>query len=463
MQINQNIERKLFSTVAGKKVTVLGAARSGIAAVRLLKLKGADIFVSDAGTEEKLRDQTKKLRAIGAEYEIGTHSERVLDAEIIVLSPGVPSVIPLLEEARKRDIPVVSELEMASWFCRAPIIAITGTNGKTTTTTLIGKMLDDGKKENVVGGNIGNAFSEFADKLDENAVSVLEISSFQLDDINTFHPKISIVLNITPDHLDRYNNNFEKYIASKCRIFENQTKDDYLIYNYDDEQTREQVRRLASIHVHTMPFAVDRQFEEGAFVENGKLVTMLHGTRSEIIETTQIKIRGIHNLYNSMAATLAAEIIGIGGSSLEFTLKQFLGVEHRLEFVREINGVKYINDSKATNVDSVWYALQAYTEPLIVLIGGRDKGNDYSKLFDLVKKNVKAIVAIGESADKVYAEFHNIKKVIKTTSMSEAIESANKTAIAGDIILLSPACASFDWFQNYEHRGRIFKEIVNAL
>lgn len=463
MRVNQNIEPKLFFPIAGKKVSVLGAARSGIAAARLLKAKGANVFVSDAGTEEKLIDQIEMLRSMDADYEVGGHSERVLDAEIIVLSPGVPSMIPLLEEARNRDIPVVAELEMASWFCRAPIIAITGTNGKTTTTTLVGKMLDDGKKSNVVGGNTGNAFSAFADTLDENTVSVLEVSSFQLDDINTFHPAISLILNITSDHLDRYNNNFEMYTASKCRIFENQTEDDYLIYNYDDEQTCEQVRRLASKHVHTIPFSAYRQFDEGAFVEEGKLVTILNGKRSEIIGTAEIKIRGIHNLYNSMAATLAAEIAGIGVSSPGLTLKQFRGVEHRLEFVREHNGIKYINDSKATNVDSVWYALQAYTEPLIVLIGGRDKGNDYSKLFDLVKKNVKAIIAIGESADKVYDEFHNMKKVIKAASLSEAIESANETATAGDIVLLSPACASFDWFQNYEQRGRMFKEIVNNL
>jgi UDP-N-acetylmuramoylalanine--D-glutamate ligase len=292
---------------------------------------------------------------------------------------------------------------------------------------------------------------------------ILEVSSFQLDYCETFHPKVSIILNITPDHLDRYDQNFERYIASKCRVFENQKTDDYLIYNYDDLETNEQVRRFASMHVHTLPFGIERRFEEGAFEENGKLVTIINGIKTEILETSQIGIRGIHNRYNSMAAVLSAQVMGIETASISSTLKSFKGVEHRLEFVREINCVKYVNDSKATNVDSVWYALQAFDEPLIVLIGGRDKGNDYSKLQDLVAKHVKTIVAIGESAEKVYQEFHSIKKVIKASSMDEAVILASKLASAGDIVLLSPACASFDWFQNYEHRGQVFKQIVNKL
>ncbi|MDI6766566.1 MAG: UDP-N-acetylmuramoyl-L-alanine--D-glutamate ligase [Bacteroidota bacterium] len=447
----------------GKKISILGMARSGIAAAQLLQKMGANVFVSDNAREEQLGSPILNLKSFGIEYEAGRHSDRVLDADIIVISPGVSSNASIIKEAEKLDLKIVSEIEAASWFCKSPIIAVTGTNGKTTTTTLIGKMLNDAKIKHIVGGNIGNAFSGFVHELDESSIAVLEVSSFQLDFIETFHPRISIILNITPDHLDRYDNNFEKYIASKCRIFENQTKEDYLVYNFDDEQTCEQVRRFAGLHVHTLPFGIDRKFDEGAFVEGGNLVTSVGGKRNEIIEIDDIKIRGIHNLYNAIAAVLASQLMGVSSDSLEITLKTFKGVEHRLELVREINGVKFINDSKATNVESVWYALQAYKEPLIVLIGGRDKGNDYSKLFDLVKKNVKAIVAIGETAEKVYQEFSPMKKVIKALSMEEAVRKAADLAVSGDIVLLSPACASFDWFQNYEHRGQVFKEIVRVL
>ncbi len=449
--------------VSGKKISVIGAARSGAAAAQLLKTKGAKVFVSDSAPKEKLQSSISLLQSLGIEFETSGHTDRVLEADIIVISPGVPSNISIIEEAERCDIKVLSELEIASWFCQTPIIAVTGTNGKTTTTTLIGKMFDDAKRKNIVGGNIGTAFSSFVDSSNPMTVVILEVSSFQLDYCETFHPKVSIILNITPDHLDRYDQHFERYIASKCRVFENQKTDDYLIYNYDDLETNEQVRRFASMHVHTLPFGIKRRFEEGAFEENGKLVTILSGIKTEILETSQIGIRGIHNRYNSMAAVLSAQVMGIETASISSTLKSFKGVEHRLEFVREINCVKYVNDSKATNVDSVWYALQAFDEPLIVLIGGRDKGNDYSKLQDLVAKHVKTIVAIGESAEKVYQEFYSIKKVIKASSMDEAVILASKLASAGDIVLLSPACASFDWFQNYEHRGQVFKQIVNKL
>ena len=449
--------------VSGKKVTVLGAARSGVAVASLLKKKNADVFVSDSAPTEKLKSQIADLQALGIEFETGAHTKRVLDADLIVVSPGVPSNIQIVKEAEVKKIRIVSELELASWFSSSPIIAVTGTNGKTTTTTLIGEMMKGARIKNVVAGNIGTAFSSFIDSLDAQTIAVLEISSFQLDFCETFHPKVSIILNITPDHLDRYENNFDKYIASKCKIFINQTKDDYLIYNYDDEKTREQVNRLASARVRMLAYGVERKFDEGAFIENEKIVTIIAGKRTEIVETSLIGIRGIHNIYNSMAATLAAQVMGADLLSVGDTLKIFKGVEHRLEFVRELNGVKFINDSKATNVDSVWYALQAFDEPLVVLIGGRDKGNNYPKLYDLVKKNVKAIVAIGESAEKVYQDFHALKNCVKANSMEDAINIAVKLAGPGDVVLLSPACASFDWFQNYEHRGQVFKKLVNAL
>ena len=449
--------------VAGKHITVIGAARSGVAVAQLLKESGAIVFVSDSGAAEKLNTQIANLTSLEIEYEVGGHTDRVLESEMIVISPGVPSNIAVIQEAHRRGIPVLSELELASRFCPAPIIAVTGTNGKTTTTTLIGRMLHDAKKKHIVAGNIGTAFSSVVKELDERSVAVLEVSSFQLDNIETFHPNVSMILNITPDHLDRYDHSFENYSASKSRIFENQTKEDVLIYNNDDEATRERVQRDAVLRVRTLGFGVKQQFAEGAFVENNTLVTVIDGKHTPIIETDQISIRGRHNLYNAMAATLAAQSIGIGVPSIRATLKNFKGVEHRLEFVRDVNGVKYVNDSKATNVDSVWYALQSFTEPIVLLLGGRDKGNDYSKLDTLVARHVKAIVAIGESAEKVYGAFNGKKTVVKAGSMAEAIAQASVLAVSGDVVLLSPACASFDWFENYEHRGKIFKQIVNEL
>ncbi|MBI4548490.1 MAG: UDP-N-acetylmuramoyl-L-alanine--D-glutamate ligase [Ignavibacteriae bacterium] len=450
-------------TVVGKKVSILGAARSGLAAARLLEEKGASVFVSDSGSPEKLQSQISTLQSAGIEIETGKHSERVYNADMIVISPGVPSTAPVVQEAKRRGIRTVSELEIASWLCPCPIIAVTGSNGKTTTTMLIGRMLYDGRKKHIVAGNIGTAFSSVISELEEDSIAVLEVSSFQLDHIESFRPKVSIILNITPDHLDRYGGSFDLYIASKCKIFKNQTSEDYLIYDYDDWVTREHVNRFAVGNVHTIPFSVSNRFDEGAFVEDGKLITMLDGTKLEIIDIDQISIPGVHNLYNSMAATLAAQLMGVARPSFRATLKNFKGVEHRLETVRELRGVKYVNDSKATNIDSVWYALQAFKEPIVLLLGGRDKGNDYSRLYDLVQQHVRAIVAIGESADKVMREFSGKTKTVKASSIEEAVKAANAIAVHGDVVLLSPACASFDWFQDYEHRGTMFKEIVQSL
>jgi len=449
--------------VQGKHITVLGAARSGIAAAELLQNKGATVFVSDSGTAADLTPNLERLKSLAILFETGAHSEKVLTADSIVLSPGIPGSIPILRKAEERSIPVISEIEMASWFCPAPIIAVTGTNGKTTTTALLGRLFHDARKKHVVAGNIGNAFSGSVQELTKDSTAILEVSSFQLDFTVDFHPHVAVLLNITPDHLDRYDNSFDKYVASKSRIFEHQTNSDYLIYNWDDEGVRELVRIYASKHVRTLAFGIDQQFDEGAFVEDDKLVTIIGETRSEIVETDLITIPGKHNLYNAMAATLAAQLMAVPVPSIRATLKNFKGVEHRLEFVRELDGVKYINDSKATNVDSVWYALQAYAEPIVLLLGGRDEKNNYLRLFDLVEEHVKAIVAIGESADKVVSEFSGITKVTKAGSMEEAVKVARAQASTGDIVMLSPACKSFDWFKNYEHRGQVFKQIVNGL
>ncbi len=448
------------SQLRNSKITVIGAARSGVAAAKLLKSQGANVFVSDKESNENLKTQTANLKSLGIEFETGGHSDRVYDCSLMVISPGVPSNAPVVVEAQKRGIKVVSELETASWFCRAPIIAVTGSNGKTTTTTLIGRILGDVKKKHVVAGNIGTAFSSVVLDLVETDLAVLEVSSFQLDHIETFHPTVSVILNITPDHMDRYDNSMEKYAASKARIFMNQEPDDILIYDADDKWTAKSIHAAPSKKIL---FSIHRKWDEGAFIENKKLVTALHGNQTEIIATDEISIKGTHNLYNAMAATLVGELMGVSPVSIRATLRNFKGVEHRLEFVRELNGVGYYNDSKATNVDSVWYAVLAFKEPIVLLLGGRDKGNDYSKLLELVKKNVKAIIAIGESAGKVEKAFSRISKVVTATSMQEAVTLAKNLSQPSDVVLLSPACASFDWFENFEHRGRVFKELVNQL
>jgi UDP-N-acetylmuramoylalanine--D-glutamate ligase len=449
--------------VAGKKFSIIGAARSGIAAARLLRARGATVFVSDAAPEQNIRQAIAVLNAAGVAFECGGNTQRVLEADVIVLSPGVPGDIPIVGEAIARGLKVVSEVELASWFCTSPIVAVTGTNGKTTTTTLTGRIFEDARKPVVVAGNIGVAFSQVVDTLTPETAAVLEVSSFQLERIDTFRPKVAVILNITPDHLDRYEHSFEKYIAAKCRVFENQREGDYIVYNMDDSVTRTHVESQVDTTVHRLPFSTVSMLGEGACVTGGVLTTVVDGERSEVTPTTDVSIRGRHNLQNAMAASLVAKAMGISTASLRATLRNFKGVEHRLEFVREVNGVMYVNDSKATNVNAVWYALQSYPNPIVVLMGGRDKGNDYTALNDLVKKHVKAIVAIGESADKVVAAFTALKPVEKADTMAEAVRIASALATAGDVVLLSPACASFDWFENYEHRGRVFKELVMQL
>jgi UDP-N-acetylmuramoylalanine--D-glutamate ligase len=442
------------------RFSVIGAARSGLAVARLLAGTGAQVFVSEAHPRPAAEEELKRLRI---PCEFGGHTARALDADVLVLSPGVPSTAQPVRDALARGMKVVSELEAASWFSPGPIIAITGTNGKTTTTTLAGRMFDDAQHPVVVGGNIGTAFSDIVSTMTPEHTAVLEVSSFQLDHVDTFHPSVSVLLNITPDHLDRYDHSMELYIRSKCRVFAKQTAGDMLVYNADDELTRTAVEQHAPVGVTLLPFSAHATLTSGAWIADGVMTTALAGKETAVVPVQEISIRGVHNLYNAMAATLAAQAAGIGAASLRATLKNFKGVEHRLEHVRELDGITYVNDSKATNVDSVWYALQSYTTPLVVLIGGRDKGNDYARLADLVRNHVRAIIAIGESAEKVVAAFASIVPVEKAGSMPDAVRQARARAVAGDVVLLSPACASFDWFDNYEHRGKVFKEIVHAL
>jgi UDP-N-acetylmuramoylalanine--D-glutamate ligase len=447
----------------GLRYSVLGGARSGLAVARLLARRGARVFLSDRAPAEKMHAAAAALDEAGVAHEFGVNSRRVLEADTVVVSPGVPSDAPLIREALEAGIGVASELAVASWFCPAPIVAITGTNGKTTTTVLAGRMFSDARRPSVVAGNIGTAFSEVVGTLAPDAVAVLEVSSFQLDFVRSFRPKVAAILNITPDHLDRYQHRFENYVAAKQRIFRNQGAGDVLIYNEDDDVTRSAVTGAVSPAVELLPFSVRRPLPKGAFLSGGVLTVVTGGTRHDLIPAGEISIRGEHNLANAMAAALAAIVMGVPPASIRATLRNFKGVEHRLEFVRDLDGITYVNDSKATNVDSVWYALRSFDRPLVVLMGGRDKGNDYERLREPVKQNVRAIIAIGESAGKVRAAFSPVVPVESAASMNEAVDAARRLARAGDIVLLSPACASFDWFDNYEHRGRVFKDAVMSL
>lgn len=447
------------------KATIIGAARSGVAAAKLLKRKGMNVFLSDATKEEKIGGAfLEEIRKNEIAHELGSHSSRVYDADVMVVSPGVPQTSEVIQTALKKGIDVVSEIEAASWFCKGKVIAITGTNGKTTTTTLIGEMFKDAGYKTFVCGNIGIAFSDVVDQTDEKSIIVLETSSFQLDNIKTFRPFISILLNITPDHLDRYES-FDKYIESKMRIAENQDKTDYFVFNYDDELVKNSTRMNPNVQQSAFSLnpSVKDSVTTGAYLNNLDLVYFYYMGEENIIDTQNLIIKGQHNVYNAMASVISAKIFGIEKDYIKKTLENFKGVEHRLEFVRTLEGVKYYNDSKATNVNSVWYALKGFSEPLVLILGGKDKGNDYSQIEKEVKQHVKHIIAIGESRQKVYDYFNKILPVTIADTMEDAVSKAANNAAPGEVVLLSPACASFDMFDNYEHRGAEFKRIVNSL
>ncbi|MBZ0203924.1 MAG: UDP-N-acetylmuramoyl-L-alanine--D-glutamate ligase [Ignavibacteria bacterium] len=448
-----------------KRISIIGAARSGVAAAKLLKKKGFEVFLSDASLPGKIDPEfVKEIETCNIGHEFGSHSSRVYDADIIVVSPGVPQNSEVITTALGKGLEVISEVEAASWFCKGKVIAITGTNGKTTTTTLIGEIFKDAGYKTFVCGNIGTAFSDIVEDTDENSIIVLETSSFQLDNIKEFKPFIAICLNITPDHLDRYDS-FEKYLESKMKITDNQNSSDYFVFNYDDELVRKSVSYgiNAKQSAFSLYPSVKDKTESGAFVDNFDLIYYYYMGEENIIDTQNLIIKGQHNVYNAMASVISARIFGIEKEYIRKTLENFKGVEHRLEFVRDINGIKFYNDSKATNVNSVWYALKGFNEPLVLILGGKDKGNDYSQIENEVKEHVKHIIAIGESKEKVYNYFKDILPVTMAENMNDAVNTAASAAAKNEVVLLSPACASFDMFDNYEHRGREFKKIVNSL
>lgn len=445
--------------IRNKKISIIGAVRSGVGAAKLAKNLGAIPFVSDSGSQEKLKSSIEILKNEKIDFEIGTHSDKVFDCDLMVVSPGVPSNANVIKDAGEKKIKIISEIEFASLFCKANVIAITGTNGKTTTTSLCGYLFNECGAKTYTAGNIGLAFSEIVLDAKADEYVSLEVSSFQLDLIDTFKPKVAMILNITPDHLNRYDNSVDKYAESKLRIFENQNAGDYLILNTDSELLNHYFKKTNS---KTLFFSTTKKVSNGCYLDNQTVKFVRNDKEEFSCAVSDIFIQGEHNIQNAMAVIIAAKIFNLDNKKILEALKSFKGVEHRLELVREIEGIKFINDSKATNVDSVIVALKSFDEPIMLILGGQDKGNDYSMIENLVVEKVKKIYAIGSSAEKVFNYFHKKVKTEIKKDLEEVINAALSEARSGDVVLLSPACASFDMFDNYEHRGKVFKEIVNS-
>ncbi|GAA4317538.1 UDP-N-acetylmuramoyl-L-alanine--D-glutamate ligase [Pontixanthobacter gangjinensis] len=443
-----------------KKIAILGGGESGIGTAILAKKNGYEIFLSDKG---KIKNKYKEvLEHIEIDWEEEKHSEaRIFDADVVMKSPGIPDSAPLIKQLREREIPLISEIEFASWFTETPVIGITGSNGKTTVTSLVQHVLKEANIDSGMGGNIGNSFAKMVAEEDHDWF-VLEISSFQLDGIEKFRPHIAILTNITPDHLDRYEYKLENYIASKFRIAENQTEDDYFIYDADDSNITEWLKKNP-VRSQKLPFSLERKIENGAYIENENMVVNINNTQFTM-PTSELALQGKHNAKNAMAAATVSQLLRIRKQTIRESMSNFQGVEHRLEKVLKINNVQYINDSKATNVNATFYALESMDSETVWIVGGVDKGNVYDDLLPLVNEKVKAIVCLGVDNEKIKASFGNIvENMVETTSMVDAVEAAYKLAEKGDNVLLSPACASFDLFENYEDRGRQFKEAVRNL
>lgn len=445
--------------IKDKKVTILGAVRSGTSAALLVQKLGGIPFVSDMAPEEKLIDEKIRLREANIQYEFGQHSDKVFDCDFIITSPGVPTNSPVIQKALEKGIEIYSELEFASYFCKGKIIAITGSNGKTTTTSLVHHLLNSAGKKVYLAGNIGFAFSNICLDVKADECVALEVSSFQLDWNKKFKPFISAITNITPDHLDRYPS-FEAYRNAKLSIYKYQDENDYVILNYDDKFSPNEIDNH---NVNMIYFSLERSMNNSIYLDGDNIIFKKDGKIEFSCDKNILQIKGLHNVANAMVAIVAAKLTGCSNDDIIKGLSSFDGVEHRLEFVREINGVEYINDSKSTNIDSLYYALKSFDKPIFLILGGIDKGNDYNIVKDLILEKVKKIYAIGQSADKIFSFFRQDIKVEIKKDLKECIDSAISEAREGDIVLLSPACASMDMFKNYEERGKVFKEIVNSL
>ncbi len=445
--------------VKGKRVLVVGMGKSGVASALFLAGKGARVSVSDTKSEEELHHEIPQLLDRGIGVEAGYHGERTFkEQELIVISPGVPYDVPQLVQARSAGIPVIGEIELAARYLKGRVIAITGSNGKTTTTALTGQVIAAGAKKTLVGGNIGTPAISFVEAATDDTWIVLEVSSFQLETIQTFHPKIAVVLNVTPDHLDRHRT-FENYAAAKARIFENQAAGDFTVLNSDDPTCAAMAASTkASVYLFSRQHPVDR----GAFVRGDNIVWIDGSREHGIMPVFEIGLKGAHNVENVLAGVCAGMLAGVGPADIRRAVSSFKAVEHRLEFVATVRGVAYYNDSKATNVDATIKALESFPGRIHLILGGKDKGSDYSMLNSLLAERVKRVYTIGAAAPKIESQIKGAPFVSSAT-IDTAVRQASELAAAGDIVLLAPACASFDQFMSYEHRGRVFKDLVRQL
>ncbi|MGY4385417.1 UDP-N-acetylmuramoylalanine--D-glutamate ligase [Pedobacter sp. UYP24] len=443
------------------RIVVLGAGESGVGAAMLAQKQGFDVFVSDFGI---IPDQYReKLRELNIEFEEQQHSEdKILSATEVIKSPGIPDTVKIIKEIKRKQIPVISEIEFAKRYTNAKTVCITGSNGKTTTTMLTYHILKNGGLNVGLAGNIGNSFAALVATADFDWY-VLELSSFMLDDMHEFKADIAVLLNITPDHLDRYDYKLGNYAASKMRITRNQQPDDVFIYSADDEETIKIMKKLR-INAKAYSFSIHKKVEFGAFLENDILHINTNLNDQLTMSITELALQGKHNIYNSMASGIVAKVLDIRNATIRESMGDFKNIEHRLEHVAKISGVNYINDSKATNVNSTWYALESVNAGVILIMGGVDKGNDYGMLKDMVHKKVKAIVCLGKDNKRIHEAFEDdVEIIVNTFSANEAVQVAYHLAKKGDTVLLSPACASFDLFKNYEDRGNQFKSAVKEL
>ncbi|MBN8696633.1 MAG: UDP-N-acetylmuramoyl-L-alanine--D-glutamate ligase [Bacteroidetes bacterium] len=444
-----------------KRLVILGGGESGVGTAVLAQKKGYEVFLSDKG---KLKDKYKDvLSKYGIQWEEEQHTEAlILNATEVVKSPGIPDKVELIKKLKEKGIPVISEIEFAGRYTKAKMICITGSNGKTTTTLLTYHLLQKAGLNVGLGGNVGKSF---AMQVAENEFDyyVLELSSFQLDGMYEFKADIAVLLNITPDHLDRYEYKLENYAESKFRIIQNQTKNDAFIYCIDDEVTMQTIKNK-KIKAKQFPFSIKQKVEQGAYLENNQLIINTNNTNPLFMTIQELALQGKHNIYNSMAAGVTGKLVEIRKETIRESLSDFHNIDHRLEVVGNVHGIEFINDSKATNVNSTWYALESMNNPVILILGGVDKGNDYSMLNELIKEKVKAIICLGTDNKKIIKAFNGmVDTILEAHSAKEAVAQAYKLGKKGDTVLLSPACASFDLFENYEDRGTQFKQAVRAL
>jgi UDP-N-acetylmuramoylalanine--D-glutamate ligase len=446
--------------VANKNVLVVGLGKSGVASALFLKSRGAHVTVSDSKPREQFSSELSLLLDDGIAIETGGHGERTFRGQdLIVVSPGVPFDAPLLQQARAMGETVIGEIELAAQFFPGQMIAITGSNGKTTTTALTGEIISAGGFHTLVGGNIGTPAISLVENSTPETIAVLEVSSFQLETIQSYRPHIAVVLNVTPDHLDRHRT-FSAYTSAKARIFENQKQDDFAVLNADDPTCESLAEAVKS---KLFWFSRKKEVEQGAFVRDGHIFFRDGNDEKEIMPIAEISLKGAHNVENVLAAASVGMLMGCDPGQIRKTIREFKAVEHRLEYVATIRGVEFYNDSKATNVDATIKAIESFPANIHLILGGKDKGSDYSVLNDLLLQRVKAVYTIGAAAEKIESQIKDTVEIVHAETLDAAVKRAAKAAQPGDIVLLAPACASFDQFQNYEHRGRTFKEIVKGL